>query len=428
MIDLAMFGGEFYYPQYKKVASLKPLLNTIQEGFSNLEKVRKNEIIDLFQVYSENLRKNRDVIRLEGVMFLSTWLRKSNFIQIVEKNFNNLEYLENFIGDKKRIKAQPRGIACHWIAGNVPTLGLFSLLQSLFVGNANILRVPPNSHNTLIRLLKVFANTKSKSGLSGLELLKSVGIVYYERSDNNANIELSEIADVRIVWGGEEAVNAITGLPKRTHCEDIIFGPKYSFSVFDIEAIQSNNFSRQIRFLINDILLFDQAACTSPHTVFFEKTDKSITEIAQIMAEEFQKAAKRFPKTEIDQYITTKIINIRADYALKPSKSVVCPWENDWTILINDELALEEPIESRTIFIKQIDSIMQVIPLITKKIQTIGCAIDDKSKLLEFADQVTLRGVSRCVNLGQMHLFDSPWDGMLFLSRLANWVTLYFGR
>ena len=107
---------------------------------------------------------------------------------------------------------------------------------------------------------------------------------------------------------------------------------------------------------------------------------------------------------------------------------MICPKENDWTILINNEIKLEEPIESRTIFIKEVDSIMQIIPLITRKIQTIGCAINNKEKLLDFADQVTYKGVSRCVNLGQMQLFDSPWDGMLFMSRLVNWVTLYYGK
>ena len=423
-----MFGGEFYYPKYKKVESIKPLLRIIQEGFLSLKSIKKNDIIELFQVYSENLRKNKKVNRLEGVIFLSTWLRKNNFIQILEKNFNNLEYLENFLGDTKRIKAQPRGIACHWIAGNVPTLGLFSLFQSLFVGNANILRVPPLSHDILIKLLKVLAETKIDSGLSGYDLLKSVGIIYYDKNEINSNLELSDIADVRIVWGGEVAVKAITDLPKKTHCEDIIFGPKYSFSIFDVEAIKSENFNRYIRFLVNDIILFDQAACTSPHTVFFEKGGKSLKEIARILAETFQRTAARFPKTEIDQYITSKIINIRAEYALDPLKSVICSQNNDWTILINNNINLEEPIESRTIFIKEINSIEQVIPMITKKIQTIGCAIENKKKLIEFADQATFRGVARCVNLGQMHLFDSPWDGMLVMSRLVNWVTLYYGR
>ncbi|MFX0072195.1 MAG: acyl-CoA reductase [Candidatus Hermodarchaeota archaeon] len=427
MIHVAMSAGEFYYPQYKRVSNLQPLLGALKEGYLELKKIKKIEIIDFFQEYSDVLRKNPFVNRIEGVIFLSAWLKRSNFIQIVEKNFKNLDYLEHFVGDKKKIKAQPRGIASHWIAGNVPTLGLFSLFQSLFVGNINILRIPPASHDIVIKLLKVFSELKTDSGLSGRDLLKSASIIYYDKSELKVNEELSEIADVRIVWGGEEAVKAISNLSKRSHCEDIIFGPKYSFSVFDTEAIESNNFLRYIRFLVNDIILFDQAACTSPHTVFFEKSSKSLKEITNIMAEQFRKTSRRFPKTEVNQFITTKIINIRAEYALDPSKSVFCDKENDWTILLNNELALEEPIESRTIFVKEIDSIMQTVPLITKKIQTIGCAIENKTKLIEFADQVTFNGVARCVNLGQMHLFDSPWDGMLFLSRLVNWTTLYYG-
>ncbi len=428
MIDLAMFNGKFYFPQYKRVEKLAPLLPSIYGGIKILKKISKNEILDIFHEYSKNLIKSPKVNKIEGIAFLSSWLKRNNFIQIIEKSFKDLEYLENFVGDKKRIKAQPRGIACHWIAGNVPTLGLFSLFQSMFVGNANILRIPPQSHETIVALLKVFAETTIDSGLSGVNLLRSVGILYYDRSNTKANIELSNNADIRIVWGGESAVKSITGLPKKAHCEDIIFGPKYSFSVFDKDAIISKNFTRNLRFLVSDILLFDQAACTSPHVVFFEKGLKPIEEITSDLVKAFDRAVKQFPKVDIDQFITSKIINMRAQYALDLDKKVICPTENDWTILVNDQIQLEEPIESRTIFIKEVDSISEIIPLITRKIQTVGCAIEDKNKLVEFADEVTFQGVSRCVNLGQMHLFDSPWDGMLFMSRLVNWVTLYYGK
>ena len=42
--------------------------------------------------------------------------------------------LDNFVdlGDPKLLfHAQPRGISCHWIAGNVAILGVFSSIQSL---------------------------------------------------------------------------------------------------------------------------------------------------------------------------------------------------------------------------------------------------------------------------------------------------------
>ncbi len=427
MIEIVMLVGEFFHPVHKEVEALKPLLPAIQAGFEVLKKIDKGRIIDVFQKFSENLVKDPSTTGIEGVAFLSSWLRKANMMQIVEKNLRDLAYLDHFVGEKKQIKAQPRGIVCHWIAGNVPTIGLFSLFQSMLVGNANILRIPPKSHDTMVRLLKAFTSTKIDGGLTGADLLKSTAIIYYDRSDRLANEEFSEIADARIVWGGEEAVKSITGLPRRAHCEDVIFGPKYSFAVLDRGAIDSKELSRTLRFLASDIFLFDQAACTSPHVVYCERSSADIAAVARTLGEEMGKLAKRYPKTDIDQYIMTKIINARAEHALDPDASVVCSPENDWTILINKRPGLEEPIESRTVFVKEVESIMDVIPHITKKIQTIGCAIDDKAKLLAFADAATFRGVARCVNIGQMHLFDSPWDGMLLMSRLVNWVTLYYG-
>jgi hypothetical protein len=429
MIEIVLFAGEFSECGCTNVESIKPLMPALEQGIDVLRGVKKSDILDLFQQYSEDLIKDEAAATIEGVAFIANWLRKSNFNQLVEKNFHTIEYLEAFVGDKKRLKAQPRGIVCHWIAGNVPTLGLFSLFQSMFVGNGNILRVPQKNHDIMRALLNVFSRTIISSGLSGADLLKSVGVIYFDKADARANEELSELADARIVWGGEEAVKAITGLPRRSHCEDLVFGPKYSFVVMDADAAgrSSGDFTRAIRFLASDVILFDQAACTSPHVLFVEKGGRSVQEIGEVLAEEFRKLAKRFPKVGVDQYIMTRIINARAEHALDPSSSVICPKENDWTILIDDKLQLEEPIESRTIFLKEVDSLQDIIPLITRKVQTIGCSVDEKEKLIAFADAATLHGVARCVEFGQMHLYDNPWDGMLVMSRLVSWVTLYYG-
>ncbi len=427
MIDILLFAGDFHDPGTMRVKELEPLMDKIRAGLKKLRDVKKNEIIELYQQYSESLIKDGSTNAIEGVAFLSSWLRRGNFSQLVEKNLKDVSYLDGFVGGKKRIKAQPRGIVCHWIAGNVPTLGLFSLFQSMLVGNANLLRIPPKSHDTMQRLLGVFSRTTTANHLSGKDLLGAVGILYYGKEDTRANEEFSMLADARVVWGGEEAVKAITNLPRRSHCEDVVFGPKYSFSVFDAGATRSGNLPRYMRFLASDVFLFDQAACTSPHVVFFEKGGKPLDELAKMLASEFEKLSKRFPKQHPDQYISTRIMNARARHALDLKSSVICPRENDWTILINDRISLEEPIESRTVFLKEVGSIMDVVPLVTRKVQTIGCAIEDKEGLLAFADLATFTGVARCVNVGQMHLYDSPWDGLLLMSRLVNWVTLYHG-
>ena len=96
--------------------------------------------------------------------------------------------------------------------------------------------------------------------------------------------------------------------------------------------------------------------------------------------------------------------------------------------MIDDHVQLEDPIQSRTVFIKPVDSIMDTAPLVTHKVQTVGCAVGDRQRLLEFADAVTYRGVARCVQPGQMNNYDSPWDGIYLLSRLVRWDSLYLGK
>ena len=52
--------------------------------------------------------------------------------------------LDNYIdtSDKKfLVSATPKGIITHWLSGNVPILGLLSLIQGLTTKNINILKI-----------------------------------------------------------------------------------------------------------------------------------------------------------------------------------------------------------------------------------------------------------------------------------------------
>ncbi len=419
------FKNKIYKLNEKNVSDLKEIRSEIEKSREIFKNITTEKIIDLFHQFGRELLHNKEFISFEGVPFLSNWLRKGNIEKIVLKNLGSFEVLKDFIGEgRKKVKAQPRGVICQWIAGNVPTLGFFSLIQSILVGNSNIVKIPPASQFIFLELIKLFRKTEIE-GLKGSDILKTVAVIDFLPSDTKSNLNFSLSADARVIWGGQEAVDAISKTTKMTHCEDIVFGPKYSFGIVDKKAQESEELSKLIRRFVNDIIIFDQGACSSPQVIFFEKGDLSLESIGQLFEEEFKLASERFPKNGIDQFIASKIINIRAEYALSPEKKMLASKENDWTILMDNNIRLEEPVQSRTIFLKQVESVMDCVNLITPRIQTIGTAIYDRNKLLEFTDAVTYKGVARCVLPGQMNFYDSPWDGIYFLNRLVRWVTLY---
>ncbi|MFW9964805.1 MAG: acyl-CoA reductase [Candidatus Sifarchaeia archaeon] len=407
-----------------KLNDLNEVETKIRKGMANLFRTPVSTILDILHRFSRSLVRDEKVKRIEGIAFLSNWLRRENLKKIIETNLGNLEYLDSFIGiNRKKLRAFPRGVVSHWIAGNIPTLSLFSLFQSMLVKNGNVLRIPEDSLPTVLPILQLFATIEAE-GVTGTDLLNSVAIVYFPSSDLQANTSLSMIADARVVWGGKEAVEAITGLPKRTHCEDIVFGPKYSFAVFDREALESENLSKYLRNIATDSILFEQSACSSPHVIFVETDEEGIMSFAKLLSKELERLSRIMPKTDFDPGRGTMIINKRAEYALDLQKAVLAPKENDWTILIDSEVVLEDPVQSRTIFLKPIADILETINLITRNVQTIGNCIRNPKKSEEFAEGVMFRGVARVVPPGQMHIYDSPWDGILLLNRLVCWNNL----
>jgi hypothetical protein len=406
------------------IDSLENIENEVREGMINLFEVPINSILAVLHNFSRALIRDSEVKKIEGIAFLSNWLRRENLKKIIETNLGSIDYLESFVGtDRRRIRTFPRGLVCHWIAGNIPTLSLFSLFQSMLGKNGNVLRIPDISLPTVLPILKLFSSIE-EDGIKGKDLLKSVAVVYFPSSDRKSNTALSMMADARVVWGGKEAVQAITNLPNRTHCEDIVFGPKYSFAVFDKDALVSDNLSKYIRNIATDAVLFEQSACSSPHVIFLETDQTGVREFAQELSKEFERLSKMMPKIDFDAGRGTLIINKRAEYALDLSKEVIAPKENDWTILINNDIALEEPVQSRTVFLKSVSDILQTVELITRNVQTIANGILNPKKAEKFARGVMYRGVARVVPPGQMHIYDSPWDGILLLNRLVCWNNL----
>jgi phenylacetate-coenzyme A ligase PaaK-like adenylate-forming protein len=371
-----------------------------------------------------------DYAQVEGIAFLCSWLRKSNLEKVLRINFGSqLAAMDNPISvEGISLRALPRGVVCHWVAGNIPTLAFFSWALAALGKNVSIIRVPKESREVVRRLFRAVELASvviDGRKYQGSMLLERTCVVHFPSTDQSLNESMSQVADARAVWGGPEAVRAVTSYPRLEHCEDLVFGPKYSLGVID-RATMEDSAARSEAFtaFVRQAVMFEQAACSSPQIIFVEARNIDLEELGGLVENEMKKVCARFPKRAIEQFTSCQILRARANYGMRSETSVRASTDLTYTILLERGAILRDALQSRTLYVMIVDDLKQIIPLLSQKIQTIGVAIADAEQRLAFGEAAALRGVARCVNPSLMNIYETPWDGLLPVNRLVRWCRI----
>jgi len=365
-----------------------------------------------------------------GISYLVPFLSKPNLFRLLKAALHgDSRYLDGFapmdsLG--KRMKAQPRGFVTHWLAGNIPSLGMISLVQGVLTKNANVVKLPRRNGLFLpeffARIADIDLPLEGGRTISGKTIAASVAFVYCEPKDYDSQRALSLESDVRLVWGGAEAVNSVLGLPKKPGAEDILFGPRSSLAAIGREALSSGAVEKLAEKLAFDASAFDQHGCNSPHTVFVER-GAAVTphDFARVLAGAMEKTLKRIPKEQAGAAEAYAVAAVRAEYSV--AGEVFASPGTEWTVVYSEEKGLARPCGSRVVFIRPVDAIKEVIEWLSPEIQTVGLALDEPRRI-EFALAAARQGISRITPIGTMSRYDYPWDGIFPMERFIRWVSL----
>jgi len=327
---------------------------------------------------------------------------------------------------KQFLKANQRGLVCHWLAGNVQVLGMFALIQSILTKNVNLLKISSKDEGVFASLLKAFEGvsytTRGGYTIEGDKLLETIAIVYFSHTDKGVGELMSKSANVRIAWGGREAVETVASYPSMFDTEDIIFGPKISFSTISKEVLVTERKAKKLaRKVAVDSSVFDQTGCASPHNLYIERGGKvSPRQFCELLAEGMRKSAIQIPKGADSVEQISAIHSIRGLFDFKGEV-----WASDdstWTVLYSEDKNLNPPVYSRVIMVHPVDHIDETLDHVDDNIQTIGLA-SSGSKALVFAEKAVEKGVMRCPEIGRMLNFESPWDGIFLMERMVRWST-----
>lgn len=415
------------------LAQMREIISQLREQQDWLNSQPVDAIIGLIGEVAKRWATDPKLMRIKdrGLLFLSTWCDEKHLRSVANIGLRgNIGYMDQFLpfpdSDKHYLKANARGLVCHWLAGNVQILGMFALVQSIISKNVNLLKVSSRDDGVFTDILSEFKGVEYTTGdghtIKGDDLLKTIAVVYFSRYADYLGEEMSKQADVRIAWGGRESVETVSGYPARYDAETVIFGPKLSYSVIAKEELASVQEAKKLARKVSvDVSVFDQTGCASPHNLYVEEGGEvSPEEFIDILGDSMQKTELQIPKPLMSPEQVSQIHSIRGVYDFKGT--VKGSETMSWTLLLDDLDEIDKPVYSRVLFVHKVKSIMDSLKYIDENTQTVGVAAPTE-KALQFATEATKRGVMRLPLIGRMLNFEMPWDGIFLFDRLVKWNT-----
>lgn len=392
---------------------------------------------ELRRVLADERHELHQRLRPLGLPFLLRWLEPEHLAAQLDLAMRGTRrYLDGFLapmpGSKdaaRLLHAQPRGLVVHWIAGNVPLLGVFSLVQAWLTKNVSLIKAPAEWPDIIPALLEALAQVWYRAAdgrvVSGSMLSRGAAALYVDRDDRATQETLSLAADARVAWGGREAIEAIQALPKALGAEDILFGPKYSYMVIGREClVEGPGLTEVVTRAALDVSMFDQQGCNSPHTLFVERGGEVSPErFAALLAEAMARVGVMIPSGASASGDVSRILTLRATYDVRGVAHY--PPGPEWTVLYGKEdQGLAEACGGRVVFVRPIADAMDAARLASRRTQSVGVAMEP-ARRIAFAERATRQGAERCPPVGEMSHYESPWDGVFMMDRLVRWVTTY---
>jgi len=303
----------------------------------------------------------------------------------------------------------PRGNVFHVPPANVDTIFVYSWALSALAGNNNVVRISERSavaaDTILAALNEVLADADPVIG-------RTQRMVTYGR-DDTLTAALSQWADLRVIWGGDAAVDAIRKHPLRPSARDLTFPDRTSWAAISAAGWRAADPAARRQAVVgfsNDAYWFDQAACSSPRTVFLVGTDTADVraEFVELLLEVVDQRG-----WQVDAAMAVeKRVNAYGLAATGAVSSMDFP-ANSVTAM---SLAAVPDAPRRWIGagafpFAEVGSLLDLVPAMNRQDQTFSHFGFAPDELRAFALALAGRGVDRIVPFGSALTFGAIWDG-----------------
>ena len=318
----------------------------------------------------------------------------------------------------------PRGNVFHLPPANVDTIFVYSWAISALAGNHNVVRISSRSAGAAEVILDsmnaVLADSDPVIG-------RTQRMVTYGY-DDAVTAALSRWCDLRVIWGGDAAVDTIRKQPLRPSARDLTFPDRTSWAVLSVPGWRAADPAARKAAVVgfaNDAYWFDQAACSSPRTVFLVGADEDTSEVRAEFLDLLLGVVDQRGWTVDAAMAVEKRVNAYGLAATGAATAVSFP-DNRVTevTLAGTELAPRRWIGAGAFPFAEVGSLIDLVPAMNRQDQTVSHFGFTPAELRAFATELGGRGVDRIVPFGSALTFGAIWDGYDLPSEFTRLTTL----
>lgn len=371
-----------------------------------------SRVIAFIDNLSRRLRRDPVVRRAPALAALSYWIRSANITRLQTDWKSMCEPQTNLV----RV---PQGVVFHLPPRNVDTLFVYSWLLSALAGNANIVRLSQGALDESAQLVDLIAKAVAED-----EILSSTTSIITYGHEASITSALS-LADLRVIWGGDDTIAAIRALPSAPYCRDIAFPDRYSMALMRADRIIAAD-DAGIRELAhrfyNDAYWFDQLGCASPRLIMWLGEPASAhvasARFRDAVRGELQRRGHESPGTSA---VLSKLVH-SADLAAQGAV-VALDWShNDATFARIDHLNshLRDSPGGGLFYEAILDNITQLASFVTRKDQTLSYFGLTETEVHQIVNVLGSRGIDRIVPIGDALTFGRFWDGRDLLTEFSR--------
>ena len=335
---------------------------------------------------------------------LAYWFRKANISRL-----------------KKSFPLEPvrigRGLVFHITPSNVPVNFAFSFAFGLLAGNSNIVRVPSKPFPQTEIICSAIRETLEGNKYASIR--EATSFVTYPH-DDAITTAFTNLAQARIIWGGDASIHSIRTIPLSPRGVEIAFADRKSICLLDSDAIMKlppSDLDHLAHGFYNDTYLMDQNACSSPQLVVWCGTSvpTAQTKFWTALLEVAHKYNLQ-PIQAVDKYTDLCDLAINLDIIKKIHRHGNLLYRIELEKLPKDL----DQLHGKFGMFYEWFNLDDLIPLLNPKIQTVSYFGVPKEQIQRFVLENNLLGIDRIVPTGQALDIGVYWDGYDLIGSLSR--------